>query len=168
VPGCQCPKQERECCWELTLFSARTRNIKVAAGSKGDDSASVAAPHKTPAEKLAQLALALSASAGETPRIRSKSSPNLSALDAGAAKPLQSVREGFQTVPSPPHSISRCHRTLLTFAKGLVGVEFNRRNGDTFGLPVCIYIASSLPMPDSTVFCSRAKAHRAKADPDLA
>lgn len=35
-------------------------------------------------------------------------------MDAGAAKPLQSVRDGFQT--------------------GLVGAEFNRRNDDTFGI----------------------------------
>lgn len=78
---------------------------------KGDDSSGGAATLKTPAEKLAELAVALTASAGESRVSKSKSSPNLSSMDA---KPLQSVREGFQT--------------------GLVGVEFNRRNGDTFGL----------------------------------
>lgn len=81
---------------------------------KGDDAAGGGAPQKTPAEKLAELAVALSASAEDKPRSRSKSSPNLSAMDSAAAKPLQTVREGFQT--------------------GMVGVEFNRRNGDTFGL----------------------------------
>lgn len=77
---------------------------------KSDDSVGSAAPLKNPGEKLAQLAVALTASAGEQSRnARSKSSPDLSAMDAGPAKP-----QGFQT--------------------GLVGVEFNRRNGDTFGL----------------------------------
>jgi hypothetical protein len=82
---------------------------------KGDDAAAGAVPQKNPAQKLAELAAALTASADDKPRIRSKSSPNLTAMDSTAAKPLQTVREGFQTVLIVPPSKMQHQRTPLTF-----------------------------------------------------
>ena len=62
-------------------------------------------------------------------------------MGTGPAKPLPSVREGFQTVIYPLLQ-REPKQKLVTFAQGMVGVEFNRRNGDTFGLHVRLFVAN--------------------------
>jgi hypothetical protein len=77
-------------------------------------------------------------------------------MGAGPAKPLPSVREGFQTVIYTLFQ-RELKQSLVTFAQGMVGVEFNRRNGDTFGLHVRLFVSNGKP-PASCVSQGKAGA----------
>ena len=138
---------------------------------KSDDSVGTAAPQKNPAEKLAQLAVALTASAGEQSRnarycVRAVFVlRNMTSVLIQVKEQPRSFRDGCrarQTSGLPDGNVSlstvQCMSMLITFSKGLVGVEFNRRNGDTFGLHVCISVYNGIFTASYVCFFAQGKA----------